>query len=108
MSHRCNLSTSAVRDSVSARKPPIQPTPITDASTVFTARFLPGLLPAHKDHDEAECANSLLSFRKPRSGYPESIIVGHVGFDKPGAWIPGSELRSAPDLRPNTLLANSG
>src|SRR5579872_4223379 len=40
MSQRCNLSTSAVRDSVSARKPPIQPTPITPASTVFTERFL--------------------------------------------------------------------
>jgi hypothetical protein len=31
---------SAVRDSVSARKPPIHPTPITPASTVFTGRFL--------------------------------------------------------------------
>jgi hypothetical protein len=30
------LSTSAVRDSVSARKPPIHPTPITPASTDFT------------------------------------------------------------------------
>src|SRR5271167_3538185 len=40
MSHRCNLSTKAVRDSVSARKPPIHPTPITAASTVFTGRFL--------------------------------------------------------------------
>src|ERR1700720_2897444 len=39
MSHRCNLSTSAVRDKVSARKPPIQPTPITPTSTVFTGRF---------------------------------------------------------------------
>jgi hypothetical protein len=38
---------------VSARKPPIQPTPITAASVVFTARFLPGLLPADKNHDEA-------------------------------------------------------
>jgi hypothetical protein len=28
-----------VRDNVSARKPPIQPTPITPASTVFTGRF---------------------------------------------------------------------
>jgi hypothetical protein len=53
MSHRCNLSTSAERDSVSARKPPIQPTPITAASTVFTARSLPYLLPAHKNHDGA-------------------------------------------------------
>src|ERR1700722_15787100 len=39
MSHKCNLSTSAVRDKVSARKPPIQPTPITPTSTVFTGRF---------------------------------------------------------------------
>src|SRR5271154_4664890 len=52
MSHRCNLSTSAVRDKVSARKPPIQPTPITPTSTVFTACFL-ALLRAHKDHDAA-------------------------------------------------------
>src|SRR5580692_703240 len=36
MSHRYNLSTSAVRDNVSARKPPIQPTPITPTSTIFT------------------------------------------------------------------------
>src|SRR5579862_1003510 len=49
MSHRCNLSTSAVRDNVSARRPPIQPTPITPTSTVFTAYFL-ALLRAHKDH----------------------------------------------------------
>jgi len=42
MSQRCNLSTSAVRESVSARKPPIQPTPITPASTVFTGDVLPG------------------------------------------------------------------
>src|ERR1700722_7068968 len=39
MSHRCNLSTSAVRDNVSARKPPIQPTPITPTSTVFTGHL---------------------------------------------------------------------
>src|ERR1700692_1450677 len=52
MSHRCNLSTSAVRDKVSARSPPIQPPPITPTSTVFTACFL-ALLRAHKDHDAA-------------------------------------------------------
>src|ERR1700676_1294882 len=52
MSHRCNLSTSAVRDNVSARKPPIQPTPITPTSTVFTGHF-PRFLRAHKDHDAA-------------------------------------------------------
>src|SRR5580704_17427066 len=52
MSQRCNLSTSAVRDSVSARKPPIQPTPITPTSTVFTGHF-PRFLRAHKDHDAA-------------------------------------------------------
>src|SRR5580693_3204455 len=52
MSHRCNLSTSAVRDNVSARKPPIQPTPITAASTVFTGHF-PRFLRGHKDHDAA-------------------------------------------------------
>jgi hypothetical protein len=33
------LSTSAVRDKVSARKPPIQPTPITPTSTVFTGHL---------------------------------------------------------------------
>src|SRR5580692_4266487 len=55
MSQRCSLSTSAVRDSVSARKPPIQPTPITPASTVFTARF-PVSLRAHKDHAAARDA----------------------------------------------------
>src|SRR5580658_10865038 len=52
MSHRCNLSTSAVRDNVSARKPPIQPTPITPTSTVFTGHF-PRFLRGHKDHDAA-------------------------------------------------------
>src|SRR5665647_2464321 len=39
MSQICNLSTSAVRDSVSARVPPTHPTPITAASTVFTGRI---------------------------------------------------------------------
>src|SRR5262245_11731621 len=42
MSHRCNLSTRAVRLSVSARVPPTHPTPITAASTVFT-RLLPSV-----------------------------------------------------------------
>jgi hypothetical protein len=40
MSQRCNLSTSAVRASVSARKPPIQPTPIHPTSTCFTVALL--------------------------------------------------------------------
>src|ERR1700726_1081875 len=52
MSHKCNLSTSAVRENVWARKPPIQPTPITPTSTVCTGHF-PRFLRAHKDHDAA-------------------------------------------------------
>src|SRR5215831_9131139 len=79
MSHRCNLSTSAERDSVSARSPPIQPTPITAASTVFTARSLPGLVPAHNNHDAARDAT-----------------LAHAW-----AWERGT-------ATPNTLLANSG
>src|SRR5437588_12337253 len=51
MSQRCNLSTRALRESVSARRPPIHPTPITAASTVFTALASRPSLPAHKNHD---------------------------------------------------------
>src|SRR5215213_800857 len=40
MSQRCSLSTSAVRASVSARKPPIQPTPMHPTSTCFTYALL--------------------------------------------------------------------
>src|SRR5215472_11304495 len=129
MSQRCNLSTSAERDSVSARSPPIQPTPITAASTVFTARSLPYLLLAHKNHDETECANSLLALRGAISDEAIQFLsafwiasrshwAGHFGPDplarndeksgrfvnhsaRPGVWIPGSELRSAPEWRPN-------
>jgi hypothetical protein len=36
ISQMCSLSTSAERDSVSARMPPHQPVPITAASTCFT------------------------------------------------------------------------
>jgi len=44
MSQRCSLSTSAVRARVSARKPPIQPTPIHPTSTCLTSRFSPSWL----------------------------------------------------------------
>src|SRR5690242_4146448 len=75
MSHRCNLSTSAVRDSVSARKPPIQPTPITAASTVFTARSR--VLQAHKNHDatvEANVFHHCEPTGPARSGRPDDKL----------------------------------
>src|SRR5260370_27062843 len=53
MSQRCNLSTRALRESVSPRRPPINPTPIPAASTVFTALASRLCLPAHKNHDAA-------------------------------------------------------
>src|SRR5947208_3650262 len=52
MSHRCSLSTSAVRASVSARRPPIQPTPIQPTSTCFT-RFLLTRKSGHNQHGGA-------------------------------------------------------
>src|SRR3954470_21645902 len=55
MAHRCNLATSAVRASVSARRPPIQPTPIHPTSTCFTCALLLACVPvplrsAHNQH----------------------------------------------------------
>src|SRR6266516_7153844 len=66
MSQRYNLSTSALRESVSARRPPIHPTPITAASTVFTALASRLCLPAHKNHDAAAGATLHMSGSRKR------------------------------------------
>ncbi|MEA2874952.1 MAG: hypothetical protein QOF14_148 [Hyphomicrobiales bacterium] len=39
----------------------------------------------------------MLSFRKPRSGYPESITTTGEITHRLWLWIPGSRLRRAPE-----------
>src|SRR5690242_10706503 len=112
MSHRCNLSTSAERESVSARKPPIQPTPITAASTVFTARSLLYLLRADKNHDGIEGATLPFSvtlrcepLTRSRASSRRACSQVHAGCACSGR-APQDDGTAAGT--PNTFLANSG
>src|SRR3954470_2706380 len=91
MSQMCSLSTSAVRDSVSTRVPPTQPTPMAPTSTVFTLASLSLNFVTHKDHAGAGPATSPRSFRgaaKRRTRNPGAHDVW--------LWIPGSRAMRVP------------
>src|SRR5690242_10924462 len=84
MSQRCSLSTSAERASVSARRPPIQPTPIHPTSTCFTR-----LLLVNRRHNQHGRRRDTSRIAPAALGWHDTLQISEYGRCRMGKWCAG-------------------